>query len=145
MKDIPYPTITVINIVHSYQILQIVLIIFSLAYFLGILWFIICENFINWEHALSSEPNLLSMDVYRGLNTFYIYEDYGFRDDDSNFDSLAKVWYFGLTTLTTIGFGDFSPVSYNEKLIVAVILLIAVGVFSIIMANFLEILEKRND
>lgn len=60
-------------------------------------------------------------------------------------DSLVKVWYYGLTTLTTIGYGDFSPVSYHEKLIVAVILMIAVGVFSIIMSHFLAILEKRND
>ena len=82
--------------------------------------------------------------MYRGFDTFYIYEGYGFIENESKFNSLTKVWYYGLTTLTTIGFGDFSPVSYHEKLIVAVILLIAVGVFSIIMANFLEILEKRN-
>lgn len=117
------------------------LIIFSCSYFLGILWFIICKDFFEWE-------NHNDIDVYREYNTFYTLEDYGFQLEKSNlteFDSLVKVWYFGLTTLTTIGYGDFSPVSFYEKLIVAIILMIAVGVFSIIMSNFLEILDKRND
>jgi len=112
---------------------------------LGILWFIICENFVTYDHALNGETKYHLIDVYRGQDTFYIYDGYGFLTDERYFDSLTKVWYFGLTTLTTIGFGDFSPVSYHEKLIVAVILMVAVGVFSIIMANFLAIIDKRSD
>ena len=57
---------------------------------------------------------------------------------------MVKMWYFGLTTLTTIGYGDYSPVSVPEKLIISVIMLVAVGIFSIIMGNFLEILMARN-
>ena len=136
---------TVINLVHSYQILQLILIIFSLAYFLGLLWYIICQNVINWELHASNEISLENIDVYRGFDTFYISEDYGFKSSDSYLDSLTKVWYFGLTTLTTIGYGDYLPYTYHEKLIVAIIMLFAVGVFSIIMSNFLEILEKRNN
>ena len=62
-----------------------------------------------------------------------------------SFDVLVIVWYYGLTTLSTIGYGDFSPVSTTEKLIVAIILMFAVAIFSIIMGNFIEILMARNN
>jgi len=61
----------------------------------------------------------------------------------SNFDALVIVWYYGLTTLSTIGYGDYSPVSVKEKMIVAIILMFAVAVFSIIMGNFIEILMNN--
>lgn len=47
--------------------------------------------------------------------------------------------------MSTIGYGDFSPVSTTEKLIVAIILMFAVAIFSIIMGNFIEILMARNN
>ena len=55
---------------------------------------------------------------------------------------LVKVWYYGLTTLTTIGYGDFSPVSPSEKIIIAFVLMFAVAIFSILMASFMEILNQ---
>lgn len=60
--------------------------------------------------------------------------------NESGIDRLMKVWYFALTTLSTIGFGDMSPVSLQERLIGAFILLIGVAVFSFIMGEFIEIL-----
>ena len=99
---------------------------------------IICKDIYPWaDHT--------DIDVYKGADTFYTYEGYGFQLEKSGktqFDSLVLITYFGLTTLTTIGYGDVTPISYQEKLMVAFILMIAVTVFSIIMANFLEILQS---
>ena len=47
-------------------------------------------------------------------------------------EALLIVWYFALTTLSTIGFGDFSPQTPEERLVVAT--------FSFIMNQFIEIL-----
>jgi hypothetical protein len=52
----------------------------------------------------------------------------------------VKVFYFAITTLSTIGFGDFHPVSVLERVVAAPILLIGVAVFSFIMGQFIEIL-----
>jgi hypothetical protein len=52
----------------------------------------------------------------------------------------VKVFYFAITTLSTIGFGDFHPVSVLERGIAAFVLLIGVAVFSFIMGQFIEIL-----
>jgi len=59
--------------------------------------------------------------------------------DDDN-DKLIKVWYYAITTLSTIGFGDFTPVSTSERFITSFILLFGVAVFSFIMGQFIEIL-----
>ena len=62
------------------------------------------------------------------------------ENTDGDVDRLIKVWYFAITTLSTIGYGDFSPVSTNERLIASFILLFGVAVFSFIMGQFIEIL-----
>lgn len=131
----------VLTIVQFYKIFQLVLLIFACSYFLGILWHIYAKDLSGWEtHA--------TVDVYKGLDTFYTLDDYKLQQEESglsNFGSLVIVWYYGLTTLSTIGYGDFSPVSTKEKVIVAVILMFAVAIFSIIMGNFIEILMSRNN
>ena len=52
------------------------------------------------------------------------------------------MWYYAITTLSTIGFGDFSPKSVNEKFLGAVILQFGVVVFSIIMSKLIDILSS---
>lgn len=52
--------------------------------------------------------------------------------------------YFSLTTLSSVGFGDFHPKSDDERLICIVGLVIGVCIFGILMGNFLEIIEKLN-
>ena len=58
---------------------------------------------------------------------------------------LIKVWYYGLTTLSTIGFGDYAPKSVDEKLIIAFVMLFGVVVFSYIMGNLIEIMLNINN
>ena len=55
---------------------------------------------------------------------------------------IIKLWYFAITTLSTIGYGDFSPKSSMEKFIGALILLLGVTVFSIIMNNLMDIMRE---
>ena len=50
--------------------------------------------------------------------------------------------YYSFTSLTTVGFGDFSPRSEFERIFCSAILLFGVAIFSYIMGNFIEILEK---
>ena len=50
------------------------------------------------------------------------------------------MWYYAITTLTTIGYGDFHPISTSERVITSFVLLFGVSVFSYIMGNFIDIL-----
>ena len=50
--------------------------------------------------------------------------------------------YFAFTTLSTVGFGDFHPRSDPERIICSFILVMGVAVFSVVLGNLSEIIEK---
>jgi len=37
-----------------------------------------------------------------------------FSNDKPSTEKLVKIWYYGITTLSTIGYGDMYPVSPQE-------------------------------
>ena len=53
--------------------------------------------------------------------------------------------YFAFTSLSTVGFGDYAPISDLERLVGAFVLLGGVAIFSYIMGNFIEILNNFKD
>ena len=55
-------------------------------------------------------------------------------------DRLVKVWYWAITTLSTVGFGDIFPITYQERSVGCLVLIIGVCVFGFIMGEFIEIL-----
>jgi len=52
------------------------------------------------------------------------------------------VCYFALTTLSTIGYGDYYPISRNEKLVGIIFMLVGIVFFSQIMGSFIEIISN---
>jgi len=50
------------------------------------------------------------------------------------------VCYFALTTLSTVGYGDYYPISINEILVGIGYMLIGIVCFSQIMGSFIEII-----
>lgn len=55
---------------------------------------------------------------------------------------MMAVVYFAFTTLATVGYGDYYPVSNTERLIGSLIILFGVAVFSFIMGNFIDMLQE---
>ena len=134
-----FPIRRMILIVQIYNLVSIVFIIFALSFFLGIGWFIYVKDFQNWQ-------NIEFYDVFQGYQCFYTEEGKGWiQDDGSDLDEnkiLVRIWYYAITTLSTIGFGDYSPKSVNEKILGCLVLLFGVAVFSIIMNNLMDIFRK---
>ena len=52
------------------------------------------------------------------------------------------VCYFALTTLSTVGYGDYYPVSRNEMLVGILFMLVGIVFFSQIMGSFIEIIQN---
>lgn len=50
--------------------------------------------------------------------------------------------YYALTTLSTVGYGDYYPISNAERIMAVIIMLCGVAFFSYIMGNFIEILQN---
>jgi Ion channel len=55
---------------------------------------------------------------------------------------LIAVWYWATTTLASVGYGDYHPVSSSEMLVCSLIFLMGVASFSFIMGNFIEMLME---
>ncbi len=49
--------------------------------------------------------------------------------------------YYGFTTLSTVGFGDLTPLNSAERLVCAFIMLFGVAVTSLILSRFLDIIN----
>jgi len=52
---------------------------------------------------------------------------------------LITCMYYALTTLSTVGYGDFYPKSIAEKILGSIIQIFGVTFFSILMNNFIEV------
>ena len=87
-----------------YKIFRLVIIIFVTSYFLGILWHIyVCDLQEVPNNLDGSEGSFFGNDMLGSCIPTEV--------NEKAIDRLIKVWYFALTTLSTIGFGDMSPVS----------------------------------
>lgn len=65
---------------------------------------------------------------------FFLFSpSYGWVDD----------FYFAIVTLTTVGYGDVTPKTYNEKVLAIILILIGVFVFSVITALMSSFLTDR--
>ncbi len=63
-------------------------------------------------------------------------------EDRENKQNLTIVVYFMLTTLSTVGFGDYNPKSEVERIVMTFILLIGVACVSWIIQQFMDILTQ---
>jgi hypothetical protein len=50
--------------------------------------------------------------------------------------------YFAITTLSTVGYGDYHPISDYEMIFASLIMLGGVAFFSYIMGNFMDIISS---
>lgn len=61
-------------------------------------------------------------------------------DPRGSLKSLIELWYYGLTTLSTIGYGDYLPKTVNEKILISFVMLGGISIFSYIIGKFIKIL-----
>ena len=60
-------------------------------------------------------------------------------------EATLAMMYWAFTTLSTVGLGDYYPVSFSERFLAAFGFLIGVAVFAYVMGNFLAILIVIKD
>ncbi len=135
--------------IYSYKIIRLITLIFTISYFVGTLWFIMtqelnstdCTNraeIIAWQIA-SNGTETPTEPQPECSRTFTFQNEYSLPDK-TDLENLIIVVYFALTTLSTVGFGDYNPKSDFERVVACFILLIGVAVFSFLMSNFIDIL-----
>jgi hypothetical protein len=106
---------------YGYKISRLLIIAIIITYFSGCIWYFIVSQF--------KEPG-----------GFY---EKNFADEkDDNLTRLIICCYFALTTLATVGYGDYIPLSNAEILTAVTYMLCGVAFFSYIMGSFIEIISN---
>ena len=133
-----YPILKQIYQVYIYRTFITIIIILTSSYLLAIIWRIFVTIMVDWE-------NNQEFDVFNGFQTFYSYEDYDFVDEHGNqmreSTQFVRFIYFALTTLSTVGYGDFNPKSLKEKLMISGVLFICTVIFSLIVNQLISVLK----
>lgn len=113
-------------LMYFYKIFRLIIIAIIITYFLGCFWYLI-SNELN--------PNGTKMTFVKSFDL----------EDKDNFSKLIIACYFALTTLSTVGYGDYYPLSNLERVIVCFVMLFGVAFFSYIMGNFIEIITNYDE
>ena len=114
-----------INLLNNFKFIRLVTIASTITYFFGCIWFLLSK---------------LSDDI-DDQGAFFEQERIRTKDQ---IDQCIISSYYMLTTLSTIGYGDFFPLTNIERVICVVVMLFGVAFFSYIMGRIIEILENLN-
>jgi len=98
-----------------------------ITYIVGSFWYLFSESVHD-----ADDPNT--------FNRMFGLDD----PDKTPFDKLIISCYFALTTLSTVGYGDYYPISNKEKIAGIVVMLAGVAFFSYIMSSFIDIISNYN-
>jgi hypothetical protein len=86
---------------------------------------------------------MLSIDTSEIENNFLYNSDWKLNEPYMrNYEKAIISVYFAFTSLSTVGFGDFHPISNQERLLGAAMLLFGVAIFSYCMGKFVDIFNE---
>ena len=115
------------------KIFKLILVILNSSYLLGMIWLIWCqiiEDFIldvDFSDDPESYPN--------HFTTYYELLNY------SPSHITISMTYYSFTSLSTVGFGDFHPVSHYEQATGAFVLLFGILLFSYSMGELINLIN----
>ena len=110
---------------YIYKIFRLLLIDLIITYFLAILLYIVSSQ-LNPAGTTNTFLNNMNWS-FNGLTVY---------------ETVVRCMYFIMTTLTTVGYGDFYPFSNAERIYIIFVQLIGVSFYSYIMGNFIEVISS---
>jgi len=119
---------TILTVVNIFKMTLLTIII---TYMLGLFWYRLSDH---WQTFFIEDDEMNHWVVAVGLRRPSYERHLGEPVSDTT--ALCKCMYYSLTTLSTVGYGDFSPVSIMEKIFGSIIQIFGVTFFSILMNKF---------
>lgn len=114
-----------IMLMYAYKIIRLIIIAIIITYFVGCSWYFI-SNELNPESDEDTFVKVFEID----------------NDNATDYRKVIVSCYFALTTLSTVGYGDYYPISNLERIIAIFIMLCGVAFFSYIMGSFIAIISN---
>jgi hypothetical protein len=110
----------ILYIQAGFKTFRLIMIIFMITYFIGMLYYIFSDLINDIDSPLSNRNGENFIEFF-GLEI------------KSHYEIVVTMVYFTFTSLSTVGFGDLNPRSNSERILTAVILLFGVAIFSYIL------------
>ena len=134
-----------------FKTLKLIILIFNFSYFIGMCWLIICELIAEAadRENLGFNPEDIDPKELSKYHEYHKQQEYFIAQYDmherSAYDRSLISIYFAFTSLSTVGFGDFTPKNNVERILTAIMLLFGVSIFSYIMGKILEMINVFKD
>ena len=110
-------------VMYAFKIARLFILAIIITYFCGCIWYIVIRTYKSKEDE-----------------TFW----YEFNMEEKSIgDRLIVCWYYSMTTLTTVGYGDYYPKSNTEIFVAVCYMLCGVVFFSYIMSSVIEIINNQ--
>ena len=122
-------------IIYVFKIFRLFLTAIIITYLCGCIWYFIVVEFK--EEGVQDEHG-----DYIVEPSFY-YANNLDRANRTIEEKLVISWYYSMTTLTTVGYGDYYPISNIEIIVAVVYMLCGVVFFSYIMSSVIEIINNN--
>ena len=103
--------------------------IFGVSYFMGMIWYIICDL-----RRISSFVELNRPEEISFVTNYFD------EKDKTNSQRAVEIMYYAFTSLSTVGFGDFHPLNSFERLVCAIILIFGNAIFGYIIGIFKDMI-----
>ena len=114
--------------------IYLIVIIYTIVYFVGLAWYDLVHML--YEGNREAVENGTTNQSYFYKENFMKYVEI-----DDHKTILIASCYFSFTSLSTVGFGDYAPLSDVERLVCAMILFCGVIIFTYICGVFTGILN----
>ena len=102
------------------------------------------NDFRNYIHRKNEIEMQVDDDFAVLYPTFLDNENWNIVDNLQNYRGVIIQIYFMMTSLSTVGFGDYYPVNDFERIVGSIILLNGVAVFSYIMMKLADMIINFN-
>ena len=129
---------------YVFKIFRLIIIAIIITYFIGCFWYMFITLY---SQGLDGDTGGGAVEGGDSNSTAPVEKPYNFisfnnMESMENSHKLIISCYFALTTLSTVGYGDYYPVSNQERILAVLIMLGGVAFFSYIMGNFIEIISN---
>ena len=116
------------------KMLRLVIQIMIFSYYVGCYWYLFCFMSIGLVHHHENEELYMESEN----DSFIFHRDSWDLVNQPHLRQVLVSMYFAFTTLSTIGLGDYYPVSNTERLVGSFVILIGVAMFSYILSELLN-------
>lgn len=112
------------TLANFFVFIRLLSMVFFIAHWTACFWF-----FIGYQESLSHPITwVVNADI----------------KDKSNFEQYVTSLYWAFTTIATVGYGDITPITLNEKLFTMMTMIMSSGVFAYTVGSIGSLISKQN-